>query len=126
MRTGNLQDRNQGNTEAEKGYAQESEYAWAFGIPNGAACRCLSIRRRFDPKAALYLGVWIPTQDSLQAFGSPTWGYVQALGSPAGATYSRLDAQKGLRRSLNPQPGLQTGVYIPNRGYTQVFGVPNG
>ncbi len=27
---------------------------------------------------------------------------------------------------LDPQPGLHTGVWIPNQGYTHVFGFPIG
>ena len=47
--------------------------------------------------------------------------YAQASGSPTGATY-RCSSMPG---RLDPQMGLRTGVWIPNRGYIQVFGFPN-
>ena len=57
----------------------------------------------------------------------------QAFGSPAGATHrclnmpKRLDPQSGAtHRCLESQPGLHTGVWIPNQGYTHVFGSPTG
>ena len=31
-----------------------------------------------------------------------------------------------MTKRLDPQPWLRTGVWIPNRGYTQVFGFPTG
>ena len=48
------------------------------------------------------------------------FGYAQASGYPTGATYRCLS----MPRRLDPQPGLRTGVWIPNRSYIQVFGFP--
>ena len=46
------------------------------------------------------------------------FGYAQASGSPTGATYRCLS----MPRRLDPQPGLHTGAWSPNLGYTGVFG----
>ena len=70
-----------------------------------------------DPSGNLHNGLWGPLK--------PKWGYIQvfgndqAFGCPTAATHRCWS----MSRRLDPQTGLRTGVWIPNRSYTQVLGV---
>ena len=70
-----------------------------------------------EVEMGLHTDVWV-----CLGVGIPNWGYTwvfdyaQAYETPLGATY----------RCLKLQPGLQTGDWIPNRGYTQVLGSSTG
>ena len=57
----------------------------------------------------------------------PQGGHLQVLDLKPRLRTSVLDLKPGPHTSvLDLKPGLHTGVWIPNRGYTQVFGSPNG
>ena len=75
------------------------------------------------PETALHTGVWVHisvgifNQSCIQVFE-----YVQAFGSPTGATHRCLESQPGLHTGV----GVCPGVWIPNRGYIQAFDSPTG
>ena len=65
----------------------------------------------------LHNGLWGPLK--LKRGYIQVFGYDQAFGCPTAATH-RCWSMPGC---LDPQTGLRTGVWIPNRGHTRVFGV---
>ena len=71
-----------------------------------------------DVSGNLQDGLWGPRK--LKWGYTQVFGYTKAVGSPTGATHGCLS----MPRRLDPQTGLRTGVWIPNCGYTWVFGFP--
>ena len=112
-------------------------YTRVFGVPNGRSCKlpwCNSHiaypaqqRSGGVPLGLSFLRIIVLSQHCRHmSFPNGAthrcFGYAQASGSPTAATYRCLS----MPRRLDPQLGLRKGVWIPNRGYTRVFGVPNG
>ncbi len=91
------------------------------GYPKDSAGTCWQLTGwpsgTTEADAGLHTGDWVrpvfwtPNRSYTQVFE-----YAQALGSPTKATCMRLDLRSG----------LHTGVWIPNRGYPQLFGFPDG